>query len=269
MTMRLRTPVSGPLRTSPAQRRCFGWRSRYPDVDAVRKSAARARTGMAWPRLRADGCGHYRRGGILRAGPGTGVEHRSRSRRGQPDRLGSLRLHRVDAAQGTGATRCGVGAHARRTAPVTGFRRRLERSPVGYLRSAFRCRGPCSGRLRPAALPESLAAAAPADLSRSPRWLDAGGPDADRGDRHPAMGWCPRVVLVAHPDSGHAAQRRHQLRRQRGPGTLRRGTPGASRDAAPADHGPGPDCDHADHGGGLGRRYRGCGVGRHADAFRP
>ena len=125
------------------------------------------------------------------------------------------------------------------------------------------------GRLRPAALPESLAAAAPADLPRSPRWLDAGGPDADHGDRHPAMGWCPRVVLVAHPDSGHAAQRRHQLCRQRGPGTLRRGAPGASRDAAPADRGPGPDCDHADHRGGHGRRYRGRGVGRHADAFRP
>ena len=223
---------------------------------------------MAWPRLRTDGCGHYRRGGILRAGPGTAVEPGSRSRRGKPDRLGSVRLHRVDAAQGTGATRCGVGADGRRIAPLTGFRRRLERSPMGYLRSAFRCRGPSFGRLRPAALPESLAAAAPAGLPCSPRWLDADGPDADRGDRPPAVGWCTRVVLVAHPDSGHAAQRRRQLCRQRGPGTLRRGAPGASRDAAPADRGPGPDRDHADHRGGHGRRYRGRGVGRHADAFR-
>jgi len=27
---------SGPLRTSPGERGCFGWRSRYPDVDAFR-----------------------------------------------------------------------------------------------------------------------------------------------------------------------------------------------------------------------------------------
>ena len=82
-------------------------------------------------------------------------------------------------------------------------------------------------------------------------------------DGAPASSWWLTL------DPGHAPQRGRELCGQRGPGTLRRGAPGPSRAAAAADHGPGPDCHHADHRGRHGRRYRRRGVRRHADALRP
>src|SRR5260370_4419101 len=180
-----------------------------------------------------SGCS-LRRRVFLRLGPGAAVDAERRARRIEPGSLTGLRLHRIDAAQGTGAAWRGMGAHAGRDIPLGRLYRCLE-WPVARLCPRIRRCGPSFRCLGATALSQFLAAEVPACLSRSPDRLDAGPPDADSSDINRPMERRSRIMVVARFDTEPAVERYHQLCRQRWRRALRRGAGGLSRDAARAD----------------------------------
>ena len=142
--------------------------------------------------------------------------------------------YRVDAPQGTGQ-RGAAGRSCSADIPLSGLRRLLEWVPGRPTTCVFGAVDRLFGAWALLRYPNPSLFEIPAGLPRRAGRLDAGRPHADRGDSTaqwdgaPASSWWLALI----PE--HAAQRRHQLCRQRGRGTLRRGTPRASGDAAPAD----------------------------------